>query len=257
MKSDAQKWRDVLKANDTRNFWCYVNWKGELKNKKQVKSPSLEEFEVFFEDLYKCKNRSELLEIMKLESNVNIPILDDPINENEMKTDVKNMKKSGYDYNLPILSILVTCFSLLIVNILNMMFYVTFPVSLACSLLSIIPKKGNLMLPKNYRGVQMMKSLACLYGRIIANRLRLWIRFNVDQTAFQKGKSTLLHIFTLRILIEIVKKKIIALYIGSMDIEKAFDHVPRYQFKRSLSVWVLVRVCYLLLSRFINSLFVY
>ena len=81
------------------------------------------------------------------------------------------------------------------------------------------------MLPKNYRGIQMMKSLACLYDRIIANRLKLWL--NANQSAFQKGKSTLIHIFTLRILIEIIKKKNLTLYIASIDIEKAFDHVPR------------------------------
>ena len=72
-----------------------------------------------------------------------------------------------------------------------------------------------------------MKALACLYDRIIANRLKLWLPFDINQTAFQKGKSTLIHIFTLRVIIEIAKKKNFTLYIGSMDIEKAFDHVPR------------------------------
>ena len=95
------------------------------------------------------------------------------------------------------------------------------------SLLSLIPKKGNLKLPKNYRGIQMLKLLACLYDRIITNRLKLWLPLNNNQTAFQKGKSTLIHIFTLRVLIEIVKKKNATLYIASMDIEKAFDIVSR------------------------------
>ena len=72
-----------------------------------------------------------------------------------------------------------------------------------------------------------MKILAVLYDRIIANRLKSWLSFNVDQTAFQKFKSTLIHIFTVRLLIEIAKKKNVTLFIGSMDIEKAFDTVPR------------------------------
>ena len=63
----------------------------------------------------------------------------------------------------------------------------------------------------------MMKALACLYDRIIANRLKLWLPFTVDQTTFQKGKSTLIHIFTLRVIIELAKKKNVTLYIGSMD----------------------------------------
>ena len=49
----------------------------------------------------------------------------------------------------------------------------------------------------------------------------------MDQTAFQKSKSTLIHIFTLRILIELAKKMNVTLFIGSVDISKAFDHVPR------------------------------
>ena len=227
MKLDAQKWNDVLKSNDAKTFWQYVDWKGNLKGKRTLISPAIQQFEVFFEDLYKCNNQRELYEIMKIESDVNIPILDDPISENEIKIVWRSMKKPGFDYNLPILSILVTYFSLMLVNILNMMFYVKYPASLACSLLSVIPKKGNLMLPKNFRGIQMMKCLACLYDRVITNRLKLWLPFNADQTAFQKGKSTLIHIFTLRIIIEIAKKMNVTLYIGSVDIEKAFDCVPR------------------------------
>ena len=111
-----------------------------------------------------------------------------------------------------------------------MMFFVKYPMSLAFSLLLLIPKSGNLKLPKNYRGIQMLKSLACLYDRVIANRLKNWLSFNVNQTAFQRGKSTLLHIFTLRILIEIVKKKKLTLYIASMDIEKAFDMIPPHYY---------------------------
>ena len=125
---------------------------------------------------------------MSLQSNVNIPILDDPITENEMKVAFRDMKYSGYDYSLPILKALVTSYSLLLVSILNVVFFVKYPASLACSLLSLIPKTGNLKLAKSFRGIQMMKSIACLYDHIIANRPKLWSSFNVNQTAFQKGK---------------------------------------------------------------------
>ena len=91
---------------------------------------------------------------MALESDTYIPVLDNPISGDEMNSAWKEMKKSGYDYNLPIIGILISYFSFTILNILNILFYVKYPVSLACSLLSIIPKKGDLMLPKNYRGIQ-------------------------------------------------------------------------------------------------------
>ena len=164
---------------------------------------------------------------MEINTDKNIPALDKPIGTEEIKTAYKDMKKPGFDYKLPILTIFVTHFMTLLVTMTNAIFSVKYPVSLAYSLLSLIPKKGNLMQPKNYRGVQMMKTLACLYDGIISNRLKPWLKFHIDQTAFQKGKSTLIHIFTLRILIDVARKLNIALYIGSVDIEKAFDHVPR------------------------------
>ena len=235
MNLDAKKWNDILKSGDKKAFWRYIDWKGKLKSKKSVNSPSMEEFETFFEDLYKCPNQRELIEIMEIKSDVSIPVLDQPISIEEINVACKDMKKSGYDFQLPVLYILVTQFSLILVSLMNMIFYVKYPMSLACSLLSLIPKTGNLMLPKNYRGIQMLKTLACLYDRIITNRLKLWLPINSDQTAFQKCKSTLIHIFTIRILIELAKKLDITLYIGSVDISKAFDHVPRMLLLKKLA----------------------
>ena len=198
-----------------------------MKRKKTLNSPTMKQFEVFFEDLYKCSNQRELYDIMEITTDNEVPSLDQPIDEDEVKSAFKDMKKSGFDFDLSILSILITYFSVLLVSVMNAIFLVKYPMTLAYSLLSLIPKKGNLMLPKNYRGVQMMKTLACLYDRIITNRLKPWLKFHIDQTAFQKGKSTLIHIFTLRILIDVARKLKITLYIASVDIEKAFDHVPR------------------------------
>ena len=198
-----------------------------MRHRKALNSPSIQQFEVFFEELYKCKNKRELIDIMEIHTDQSVGALDKPIDGEEVKTAFKSMKKSGFDYNLPVLTILVTYFTLMVVNIMNAIFYVKYPISLAFSLLSLIPKKGNLMLPKNFRGIQMMKSFAVLFDRIITNRLKSWLTFSVDQTAFQKLKSTLIHIFTLRILIDVAKKQNVTLYIGSIDIEKVFDHVPR------------------------------
>ena len=47
------------------------------------------------------------------------------------------------------------------------------------------------------------------------------------QTAYQKNKSTLINTFTLRLLFEIAKKEKIKLFIGIIDLEKAFDKVNR------------------------------
>ena len=228
MKNELKVWNDSLKSQDAKSFWRNVDWKGNYKAEKQYDSPSIQEFEQFYEELYDNKDPNELEAIEKLDTDVRIPELDNPITSTEMLDAYKEMKKPGYDYNLPVLGILISQFSVILLAILNAMFFISYPASLAISLLSLIPKKGNLLLTKNYRGIQMMKILACLYDRIITNRLKPWLKFHIDQTAFQAMKSTLIHIFTIRLLIALVKKKKKVLYIASMDIEKAFDSVSRY-----------------------------
>ena len=116
--------------------------------------------------------------------------------------------------------------------------YVAYPVSLAKSLLSALPKKGNLSLPSNYRGIQMLAALSALYDRIISIRLRKWSGVNniVNslQSAFQKGKSTIHQIFTIRIIIEIAKRTDTTIYIGFLDLAKAFDKVSRLLLLKNL-----------------------
>ena len=57
---------------------------------------------------------------------------------------------------------------------------------------------------------------------------------NPEQSAFQKGKSTIQQLFTLRLLIEIVKKTDTVLYIGMFDLGKAFDKVSRFKLIKKL-----------------------
>ena len=70
----------------------------------------------------------------------------------------------------------------------------------------------------------MMRAIACLFDRVIARRLCAWMNIEAEQSAFQKGKSTIIQIFILRLLIEICKKKKMSLYIAFVDLDK----VSRY-----------------------------
>ena len=73
----------------------------------------------------------------------------------------------------------------------------------------------------------MLPAIGVLYDRVITKQLEGWVSIHAEQTGFRKGKSTLTQIFTLRIIIEIMKKTKRKLYIGCFDIEKAFDKVSR------------------------------
>ena len=138
---------------------------------------------------------------------------------------IKEMKKGGNDHRVDSLKIITETLSPIIQLLMNTLFFVAFPISLIVSLLFTIPKKGNLSLPKNYRGIQMMKAFSILFDRIINNRLTKWIKLHYVQSGFQKLRSTIHQIFTIRLLTEIFKMHKMTLYIGVFDLEKAFDRV--------------------------------
>ena len=102
------------------------------------------------------------------------------------------------------------------------------------SILPTIPKKGNLKLLPNYRGIHMQNLLSLLYDRIIANMLMIWAKIHPEQSAFQKGKSTLNHIFLLRTITTLAKHAEVPLFSGFFDLAKAFDKLSRPLLLKSL-----------------------
>ena len=117
---------------------------------------------------------------------------------------------------------------------MNTILFTAFPSRLCTSLLSAIPKAGNLRLPENYRGIQMQPMFTNLFDRIICNRLIRLAKINDEQTAFQKGKGTIDQIFLLRTIISIIKENNTPLYIGFFDLSKAFDRVSRFLLLKQL-----------------------
>ena len=190
--------------------------------------PSIDEFKIFFEELYTSDDAEEIEKIRKLESQVNIPLLDNPFSEAEVDDALSSMKKGGFDYNLPIIGMLIGCLSNVLLSMLNFIVFVRYPVQLALSLLSVIPKRCNKKLATNDRGIQMLRAVSSLYDRLIANRLCKWMNVEPEQSAFQKGKSAIIQVFIIRLLIEIAKKMNLTLYIAFFDLEKAFDKVSRF-----------------------------
>ena len=72
-----------------------------------------------------------------------------------------------------------------------------------------------------------MRMITNIYDRIIANRLKTWANLEIEQSAYQKGQSTINPIFTLRLIIEIFIKKKNKLFNLFVDLSTAFDNVNR------------------------------
>lgn len=98
------------------------------------------------------------------------------------------------------------------------------------SSLVAIPKKGNLALPSNYRGIALLSSSLKLFNRIIYQRLQPHLEPFLlgTQNGFRGGRSCAEHILTLRRLIEEceTRSKLGAVLIF-VDFAKAFDSIDR------------------------------
>lgn len=90
-----------------------------------------------------------------------------------------------------------------------------------------IHKKGDHRECSNYRGITILSIVSKTYERILEKRLRAVIenRLEEPQCGFRKGRGVQDHIFTLKQLIE--KNVERNVFVAFIDLEKAFDSIPR------------------------------
>lgn len=102
----------------------------------------------------------------------------------------------------------------------------------------IVPifKKGDNKDCNNYRGITLLSTINKIYEHILEKRLRLVIEPKLieSQSGFRKGRSTQDHVFTIK---EIINKSQMSgktTYLAFVDMEKAFDRIPRVKIWESL-----------------------
>ena len=99
-----------------------------------------------------------------------------------------------------------------------------------------IPKKGDLGLANNYRGITLTSAAAKIYNRMLLNRLRPHLDplLRINQNGFRPGRSTISQILTLRRLIEGVRAKQLPAVMIFVDFKKAFDSIHRAKLMKIL-----------------------
>ena len=102
-----------------------------------------------------------------------------------------------------------------------------------------VPKKGDLTLPTNYRGISLLPIAAKIYNKLILNRLLPKIEpiLRKNQNGFRPGRSTLSQILTLRRIIEEMtycNKDAVLIFV---DFSKAFDSIHREQMFEILQLY--------------------
>ena len=88
------------------------------------------------------------------------------------------------------------------------------------------PKKGDLELAKNYRGITDRSISAKIYNTLLRNRIEPKIEniLRKNQNSFRRNKSTS-QILTIRQIIESVQAKNVEITISFVNFTKAFDPI--------------------------------
>ena len=102
-------------------------------------------------------------------------------------------------------------------------------------LIPIFKNKGDVRRCSNYRGIKLISHTMKLWERIVEKRLRSDLKFSNQQYGFMPGKSTTDALFALRMLMEKYREGQKELHCVFVDLEKAYDKVPREE------VWYCMR----------------
>ena len=91
----SDRWKRILDIGDDKMLWRAINWKGQyMANDLSDETPSDIEFKQHFEKLLNPDSLQEL-DLTDMESNVNIPVLDKPVDPAEVDYVIKHQVKSN------------------------------------------------------------------------------------------------------------------------------------------------------------------
>ena len=105
------------------------------------------------------------------------------------------------------------------------------------------PKKGDLGLAKNYRGITLTSIAAKIYNALLRNRIEPKIDniLRKNQNGFRRNRSTTSQILTIRQIFESVRSKKLLATILFVDFTKAFDSIHRGKMEQILLAYGLPR----------------
>jgi hypothetical protein len=237
--------------HNSQKFWETVrNARQKKRNQPDI---DIKEWQNHFEKVFKsdtvdepAANPTQVVDDVNAENyNQSIPLLDNPITENEVKAALKNLKAGKAEGLDGICGELLKHASSAIVPFLTKLFNKMFnmgyfPALWSQSVIFPLHKKGDTRNPDNYRGISLLCIASKVFTFVLNKRLYSWAesaeKISTEQAGFRKGFSTVDHIFTLT---SIVKKRLYSerggkVYAAFIDYKKAFDTVDRQKLRSIL-----------------------
>ena len=128
-----------------------------------------------------------------------------------------------------------------------------YPIKWCYNKLVVLFKKGIRLVCGNYRGLSIGDSMGKIYGKILGNRLKLWMNIERCQAGSQENRCCEEHILALRLIINLAKQKREKLFIIFVDFSKAYDRVPRNTLFDILKKDIIFALSYVFVFSFICS----
>ena len=230
--NSLERWDRLLNDNDDARVWQAIDWKGQYQENNDNRiCPNDEQFKDFYEELL---NHTRVAEdpIDLNDYNVTIPVLDGEILENEVRTQIhklKSGKSGGPDGLCPgLFKVLPVQWVMMFISLFNVIFSTArYPTPWQLARLVTIFKRGDRVLPVNYRGINIINVIAKLYDMVLCSRLMQWFSPYREQAGGQPKRGCIEHVVTLRLLLDLAKRKKLPLFITFVDFSQAYDRVPR------------------------------
>ena len=200
-----------------------------LTDKKEV----MERWKEHFEELL---NEGQVEIIEEGEETEISNVSEEEITEMELRLAIKKMKKgksAGHDKITPeMIKLLGPKAEKKLLSLMNTVWQrKQVPEDWEVAVLVPIYKKGDNRECKNHRGISLLSVVGKIYSRILEARLRKKVETQLEETqgGFRPNRSTTDLIFSVRMASQKMLEKNKTIHAAFIDLQQAFDRVPRYQ----------------------------